>query len=114
MAASNGKKHFDALGDTWTLSYDINALCRIEDRLGIENAQEFQRVLKNNLSFRKLRTLFCCGLSPEATEERAGEVMQALGMDEVSAMITDTIQAAFPDTKGKASPNPKIAAAGTG
>lgn len=114
MAAANGKRHFEALGENLTLAYDINALCRIEDRLGIENAQEFQRVLQKNLSFRKLRTLFCCGLSPEATEERAGEIMQALGMDEVSAMITDTIQAAFPDAKGKASPNPKNAAAGTG
>lgn len=119
MASSNGKRHFEALGESWTLGYDINALCRIEDRLGIENAQEFQRVLQKDLSFRKLRTLFSCGLFPEATEERAGAIMQALGMVEVSAMITDTIQAAFPSGKGKsakesAGPNSKSAAAGTG
>lgn len=112
--AANGKKQFEALGASWTLAYDINALCRIEDRLQIESAQEFQRVLQKSLSFRKLRTLFCCGLSPDATEEQAGEIMQELGMDTVSAMITETIQSAFPDAKGNARPNPPKAAAGTG
>ncbi|KUO53199.1 MAG: hypothetical protein APF82_01010 [Sphingomonadales bacterium BRH_c42] len=109
--AANGKRQFDALGSSWTLAYDINALCRIEERLGIENAQEFQRTLQKNLSFRTLRALFCCGLSPDATEEQAGEIMSALGIDEVSGMITETIQAAFPNAQGKAgnadAPKPK-------
>lgn len=100
--AADGKRRFDALGSSWTLAYDINALCRVEDRLGIESVQDFQRTLQKNMSFRTLRALFCCGLSPDATEEQAGAVMQALGIDEVSAMLTETIQAAFPDDKGKA------------
>jgi len=112
--AANGKKLFEALGATWTLAFDVNALCRIEDRLGIESAQDFQRTLQKSLSFRKLRTLFCCGLSPVATEDQAGEIMQELGMDAVIAMITETIQAAFPDPKGNARPNPPKPAGGTG
>lgn len=99
--AANGKRQFDALGSSWTLAYDINALCRVEERLGIESAQEFQRTLNEKLSFRTLRALFCCGLSPDATEEQAGEIMQEMGIDAMSSMIRETIQAAFPAVSGK-------------
>lgn len=114
MATPNGKKQFDALGESWTLAYGINALCRIEDALEIVNVAEFQRVLQKDLSFSKLRTLFCCGLSPAVTEERAGEIMQELGMEIVSDMIGDTMNAAFPDAKGNAVPKPKKPKSGTG
>lgn len=108
--ADNGRAQFEALNSTWSLRFDINAFCRIEDELGIESVTEFQEVLKTRLSFRKLRTLFACGLSPAATEEQAGQIMSELGIDKASALLTETIQAAFPAgaaPNGKGAPSPK-------
>lgn len=100
--AENGTLTFNALDQSWSLRFDINAFCRIEDELGIESVAEFQAVLKENLSFRKLRTLFACGLTPAASEVQAGAIMSDLGLDRASALLTDTIQAAFPAAKGEA------------
>lgn len=98
--AENGTVPFNALDQSWSLRFDINAFCRIEDELGIESVAEFQAVLKENLSFNKLRTLFQCGLTPTASEEQAGAIMTELGLDRASAMLTECIQAAFPASKG--------------
>lgn len=97
--AENGKVSFTALDHNWTLQFDINAFCRVEAELGIESVAEFQAVLKEKLSFTKLRKLFACGLSPAASDEQAGTIMTELGIDRASEMLTQCIQAAFPNTK---------------
>ncbi len=99
--AENGLTRFEAQGQGWSLRFDINAFCRIEDELGIQSVAEFQTVLKENLSFRKLRTLFACGLSPAATEQQAGDIMTEIGLERATAMLTDCIQAAFPTGESK-------------
>lgn len=100
MAAANGKLHFEASGKSFVLAYDINALCRVEDALGIEDVKQLQEVMSKGMSFRKLRTLFCCGLTPEVTEVEAGEVIQELGVTDATAKIGEAFKAAFPTAKG--------------
>lgn len=116
--AENGLTRFEALGQEWSLRFDINAFCRIEDELGIQSVAEFQTVLREQLSFRKLRTLFACGLSPASSEEQAGSIMSEIGLDRASAMLTECIQAAFPNAGGNPSPKgtapAKSKKAGTG
>jgi GTP cyclohydrolase III len=114
MAAANGKTHFDALGQSYVLAYDINALCDIEERLGIEDVRELQEMLKNKLSIKKLRSIFCAGLTPKATEEQAGNIIQEMGFADVAAMIGEAFKGAFPADKGTGTGNPPKAAAGTG
>lgn len=100
--AENGTVRFEAGGAAYALRFDINAFCRIEAELGIESVAEFQAVLKEKLSFTKLRKLFACGLSPAATDEEAGTIMSELGIDRASEMLTQCIQASFPSGEGKA------------
>lgn len=109
--AENGTVRFEAGGQPYALRFDINAFCRIEAELGIESVAEFQAVLKERLSFTKLRKLFACGLSPAASDEQAGTIMSELGIDRASEMLTECIQAAFPNSnpgkgadEGKADP----------
>lgn len=99
--AENGTVHFEAGGQAWSLRFDINVFCRIESELGIESVAEFQAVLKERLSFTKLRKLFACGLSPAASDDKAGDIMTELGIDRASEMLTGCIQAAFPAGKGE-------------
>ena len=119
MAPENGRAQFDALGKNWALQFDVNAFCRIEAELGIETVHEFQEVLQKKLSFTKLRTLFCCGLQPAATEEEAGNIMTDIGIERATDLLTGCLEAAFPDSsgakaKGSAGGKAKKANAGTG
>jgi hypothetical protein len=114
--ADNGTIQFEALGQVWALRFDINAFCRIEEELGIEDAEAFQQMLGQKLSFRKLRALFACALAPAATLEEAGEIITALGLERTTELIRAGIEAAFPNAKGAPSPKgpPPSPAAGTG
>lgn len=59
------------------LKYDINALCRIEDKLGLSLFEVMAD--KNKLaSFRVLRVLYWGGLNEDITVDEAGERLTGL------------------------------------
>jgi len=114
--AANGSIAFEVDGQARTLRFDINALCTLEEALGIDSIAELQTLLGSKLSFRNLRTMFACGLGPGTSVETAGDVISALGIAEAGELISQAINASFGESTGRAAGNAPAAKrkAGTG
>jgi tail tube GTA-gp10-like protein len=99
-----GEVGFDAQGRRWTLIYSVNALCRMEDELG-EGAMALAATMADPAKVRvgTLRTVFWAGLAdnhPELTQDGAGALMTAIGLDTAMQHIAKAFTAAFPAAEG--------------
>lgn len=114
MATANGAVEFEAIGAKRSLRFGINALCRIEDRLGYSVLQLGQK-MQGGLDMRTLRTVFACGLDTSLTDDDAGEIMDAIGVQRAGELVGEAFQAAFPSGGGDEKPGrPRKAATATG
>lgn len=108
-----GEVSFQASGEEFTLVFDFNALCTIEDEFDVE-ASRLDEVIGGRAS--AIRKIFRIGLSrhhPGMSDEKAGELIQAVGPTKAADMVTQAFARAFPEAaKGNARP-PKAAKAGT-
>lgn len=86
--------------DDFTLVYNYDALCHMEDRLDMGVAAIGEKLSKDvRLSF--LRAVFHAGLRtyhPDITEKAAGDLILKLG-DKVGPAISEALQAAFPSVQ---------------
>lgn len=118
-----GEAAFKAGAATFTLVFDINTFCELEDETGLGVTELIERI-QDKPSFKLLRSIFCAGLQthhPKTSAAEAGEIMSDAGMDGVKDALSRALQAAMPsksDTDGvdksaggKAKPRRK---AGTG
>lgn len=118
-----GEASFKAGAATFTLVFDVNAFCELEDETGFGVTELIERI-QDKPSFKLLRSIFCAGLQthhPRTSTAEAGEIMSDAGMDGVKDALSRALQAAMPsksDTDdadksagGKAKPRRK---AGTG
>lgn len=98
-------------GEVYTLVFDVNALCDVEDRLGVGVADLDEAMQKPTA--RLVRTLFHAGLAarhPAVTEREAGAL---LGIKEMGAAVTAAIIKSMPEASGDARP-PATPAGGDG
>lgn len=105
-----GEVGFEVDDKTYTLLLDINALCIVEERLGIKSITELE--FGEGMSIRTIRSIFWAGLQehhPDLTEKEAGRLMTGLGATVAAAHVMDAVRLAFPESKGR----PQAAAAGT-
>jgi len=112
-----GEVGFEAGAASFTLVYNIDALCTLEDRLDLSVAEIGERMGKTmRLGF--LRAVFHAGLRahhPEVTERQAGELISVVGLAETGDLIGKAFTLAFPEAaKGAARPRRAGAADGTG
>jgi len=109
-----GEVGFTAGDMAYTLAFTINALCALEDRLGIGVA-EVGAQMGENMRISTLRTVFWAGLQAhhDATEEQAGDIITQVGAGEAGQLIAKAFAAAFPEA-AKGTGRPQKAAAGTG
>ncbi len=105
-----------SLGD-YTLRFDINAFCELEDALDA-GMQEILATISAGMNFRTARAVVRAGLlhsDPAMTDQRAGEIISDNGLEASLEAVGAAIAAALPSAEGKA---PKAAAkprrAGTG
>jgi hypothetical protein len=89
---------FEAGGSARLLRYDFNALCRVEDVFGcdINSAIALLSPESGAPNMRDVRKLFCAGLGGVVTLEKAGEIIEELGIEKCVAMIGDAFARAFP------------------
>lgn len=95
-----GEVPLEADGKVWIVRYSINALCELETATGC-GATEFIGRMQDQTKVRMtdLRTLVWCGLrdkQPDVTQEKAGEIASAAGLEPTMAAIQEAIAAAFP------------------
>lgn len=118
-----GEASFKAGAATFTLVFDVNAFCELEDETGLGVTELIERI-QDKPSFKLLRSIFCAGLQthhPQTSTAEAGEIMSDAGMDGVKDALSRALQAAMPNKSdtddadksagGKAKPRRK---AGTG
>lgn len=116
----NGEVSFEASGETYVMVLNINALCRLEDRLDM-SVQDIGAKMGETPRLSFLRTVLCVGLqahTPGMTDERAGLLIDEIGLAEVGALISSAFSRAFQTSKGAADgdarPPKAKAKAGTG
>lgn len=113
-----GETGFDALGQTWTLRYGTNALCEIEDLFGrsaLDVARDFED--ETTVRIRSIRDFFFCGLKdhyPDVDAAKAGEIIDALGLDRVGTKIGEALALAFPSPDDTHAPGKPLDPAATG
>jgi hypothetical protein len=118
-----GEASFKAGAASFTLVFDINVFCELEDETGLDLPALIDQI-QDKPSMKLLRSIFCAGLQnhhPKTSLAEAGEIMSDAGMDGVKDALSRALKAAMPSkaeiaddgqsAEGKA---PKRRKAGTG
>lgn len=118
-----GEASFKAGAARYTIVFDVNAFCDLEDETGLGVGELIDQI-QDRPSFKLLRSIFCAGLQarhPRTTLAEAGEIMADAGLDEMKTALANALKAAMPgageidasgeSAEGKAPPKQK---AGTG
>lgn len=99
-----GEIGFTVEGEPWTLLYDFNALCTIEQDLGVALQDVGDRLTSPTM----IRSIFRIGLEARhgtMTDLEAGRLIHAIGVETGAELIGKAFAAAFPEA-GKAGANP--------
>ena len=100
MAATiKGEVGFKAAEQNWTLVFDFNALCTIEEDLEIDVADVGDRLGSPTM----IRSIFRIGLAAHhgaMSDLEAGRLIHDLGVNEAAQLIARAFKAAFPEAKG--------------
>jgi hypothetical protein len=113
MAANphKGEVSFDALSETWTLTYDTNAICDAEAELDL-GISEIADLLKAG-RMTVLRAVLRAGLGGAVSSKQAGTIIDEIGPIRATGLVMDAIVLAFPAAEKRARPR-KGGEAGTG
>lgn len=94
----------------YSLRFTTNSICELEDALGRpvgEIVSDLQSAEKSSMKL--IRSLVWGGLiadQPDLTTKEAGEILDSVGMAEMTAKIGTAFQRFFPSRKGGANENP--------
>lgn len=110
----HGRVSLRVSGQTYTLVYDMNAICAFEERAGMGFSQAISALDANGFSFSTVRLLGWAGLQREhgLSLEEAGEVIGSAGLQSFLEALGRAIEAALPrddaDEEAKpAAPKPR-------
>lgn len=90
---------FEAGGKAYSLRYTTNALCRLEEASGKPIGSLLSGMQDGGMSIATVRLVLWAGVSPAVTVDHAGDMIDELGIDAVSDLITKAMEAAFPEAK---------------
>jgi uncharacterized membrane protein len=99
-----GEASFKAGASTFTLVFDVNAFCELEDETGFGVAELIEQI-QDKPSFRLLRSIFCAGLQthhPKTSLAEAGEIMSDAGLEGIKNALRAALQAAMPSKEDAA------------
>jgi hypothetical protein len=104
-----GEASFDALGESWTLRFNTNALCEFEEASGVKVS-----AIGAGMGFKELRALLWAGLGhhhrrKRGTLESVGAMMDEIGAQELAALVMKAMTSAFPAKDGDAESPPQAA-----
>lgn len=106
-----GEVPFEAIGETFRLVLDFNALCDLEGELPglMDGSVEIK-------SPRAIRSVFAAGLArhhPEITVTVAGDIIQSIGIERAGELVASAFSASFGGGE-KASPRKARPSSGAG
>lgn len=106
-----GDVDFEADGKRWVLRFDFNALCALEEGLGVDLAS--LGAPGQAVRAATLRTMVRVGLAHhhgELSDLAAGDIVQAVGLAAMTELVAQAFTAAFAVPAGK-SDRPPVKAA---
>lgn len=92
-------------GKTRKLCYDLNAMCELEDRLGLTWDKVMEEVAAEKAGAKVIRTLVTVGLLrywPEVTEAEVGAALTSTNMARMAEAVTKAISVGQPDAQREA------------
>ena len=101
-----GEVAFDADDATYTLVFDFNALCTLEDEFGVDVSKIGDAV---GAKASNLRTVFRVGLSahhPEMTDKEVGSIITDIGPTKAGEIITEAFTKSFPAEAARGTARP--------
>lgn len=106
-----GEVSFEVRGKKRTARLNTNAICELEDELGMSVDGISSRMVSGYLG--TLRSVLRASLHDSTTMEEAGEIIDELGPRRVVEVMIEAFNLAFPSPEEAPSP-PKGGKAGTG
>lgn len=110
MSKPNGETSFRAGDSEYTLLFDIDALCALEDRTG-QGVMKIASTMANpdEVRFSMVLDMLWAGLQPKhkATADEAKAIANELGVIETMKIVAEAFSAAFPTEE--AAPSRKAA-----
>lgn len=100
----HGEVSFEAEGVTYTFRLGCNEMISIQDALGLPDDLQALGMAFQSLGLRKIRTVFFYGLrgSDETmTEEKAGDLISAIGWSRAAEVLNQGFARAMPADDGK-------------
>jgi len=101
MNSTRGAVPFEVEGESYVLRLTTNAQVRYQDAAGESLLRAVAALQKEPDDLRRLRRIVWAGLShiPGMTEEKAGDLMDALGLHEAARLIGEAFRLAFPEAQ---------------
>lgn len=95
-----GDVSFETDGQSYRLRYSINALCDMEEALGMGVRDFYRLVTSGDLRMSHVRGAFWAGLrhhQPNITKAQAGNIIQSLGgAEQAMELLGEALTRAFP------------------
>lgn len=109
-----GEASFEALGESWTLRFNTNALAEFEEISGVAVS-----AIGSGMGIRTLRTLVWAGLGfhhrkKRGTLENVGNIIDEVGSVAIANLVMTALSSAFPKAEGDSESPPKAAQAEDG
>jgi hypothetical protein len=101
-----GEIEFESDGKRYTLSLSVNALCELDQALGVEDAVT-ELMLAGKMKVPHYRTLFFLAIKhhhPELTDEK--QAADLVGLRQMIDLLGQATKAAFPSVDADAKENP--------
>jgi hypothetical protein len=98
MNSKRGAVPFEANGQAYTLRLTTNAMVRYEDAAGHPVLEALGKMEDGAMSMVALRRLFAAMISPEVSEDDAGDIMDELGLAVAAQKIGEAATLAFPQS----------------
>lgn len=111
-----GEVSFEADGKTHTLRLDTNAICSLEDEVGIGILDIMRRMDSGSMSTLRIayREALVNGSAERRTLNEVGELIDELGYVQAAALLSKALQFAFPPpAEAEDGTNPRRRGAGT-
>ena len=96
---ARGQVSFEADGETQTVAFTMNAMCKYQDRAGETLIAAVDALQSASSDVVRIRRLFWAGLVGEFSEDQAGNIIDAIGLPKSFEILGDAVQAAFPQEK---------------
>jgi len=99
MNTKRGAINFEVGGASYTARLSTNAMIRYQDEANETVIEAFTTLQDGKPDMRRLRDIMWVSLDGEHSKDDIGELMDELGIEEVSRIISEAAVAAFPQAE---------------